>query len=182
MCCCGLLFGVVFCLFVAMASSRRPSRFWHKWDTEGLDRSVRENVVDELKRNASTHRSTWSNGLYKTDSVYLIHESVACQVWESVQQSVLQFLKEKKMSVSAGTTRIVAMEGNLNSSSFDMDLRDPNNLNNHLQVFWKLNYVLTLILPAQLENNHILNLLLKCHVLLSGSMEWRHWWTWIHKE
>jgi hypothetical protein len=44
-------------------------------------------------------------------------------------------LKEKKMSVSAGTTRIVAMEGNLNSSSFDMDLRDPNNLNNHLQVF-----------------------------------------------
>ena len=47
--------------------------------------------------------------------------------------AVLQFLK--KMSVSAGTTRIVAMEGNLNSSSFDMDLRDPNNLNNHLQVF-----------------------------------------------
>nr|CAH0100985.1 unnamed protein product [Daphnia galeata] len=40
------------------------------------------------------------------------------------------------MSVSAGTTRIVAMEGNLNSSSFDMDLRDPNNLNNHLQVQW----------------------------------------------
>jgi hypothetical protein len=39
-----------------------------------------------------------------------------------------------EMSVSAGTTRIVAMEGHLNSSSFDMDQRDPNNLNNHLQV------------------------------------------------
>lgn len=38
-----------------------------------------------------------------------------------------------KMSVSAGTTRIITMEGNLNSS-FDMDQRDPNNLNNHLQV------------------------------------------------
>ena len=50
------------------------------------------------------------------------------------------------MSVSAGTTRIVAMAMNEagltvtpgmtgdGTGSFDMDLRDPNNLNQHLQV------------------------------------------------
>lgn len=38
------------------------------------------------------------------------------------------------MSVSAGTTRIVAMAMEGNNHSFDMEQRDPNNLNSHLQV------------------------------------------------
>ena len=38
------------------------------------------------------------------------------------------------MSVSAGTTRIVAMQMEAQNFSFDMEQRDPNNLNNHLQV------------------------------------------------
>ena len=38
-----------------------------------------------------------------------------------------------RMSVSAGTTRIMAMTAG-NNLSFDMDQRDPNNLNHHLQV------------------------------------------------
>ncbi len=39
------------------------------------------------------------------------------------------------MSVSAGTTRIVAMNMENQNFSFDMEQRDPNNLNNHLQVY-----------------------------------------------
>lgn len=59
-------------------------------------------------------------------------ETVAIQK-EFFRLLFFEFFCAGRMSVSAGTTRIMAMTAG-NNLSFDMDQRDPNNLNHHLQV------------------------------------------------